>query len=121
MDAKSRARAQRRVVDPAISVVDENATHGADFCGDNPGMQNGNNWEIEGRSFTVGDTWLHNRLTIHLTNVASADIDLRRAGLDLDRPIRLRVVSDGPGQLFLGDDTLLKVRPGRQHLVLKPF
>lgn len=120
VDAKSRARAQRRVVDPAISEIGENASHGADFCGDNSSMQNGNNWEIEGRSYKVGDTKLHNRITIRLTNVASASIDLERAGLNLNRAIRLRIISDGPGQLFLGDDTLLRVREGRQHLVLKP-
>jgi predicted esterase len=113
VDATTGARRQRQVAESAISEIDENVTRGADFCGSNPAMQNGNSWQIEGRSYRLAPAPRRNRLTMTLENVARLVVDARRAGLDPTGRVRLRITSDGPASLrFEHDDAVLRIKPG---------
>ena len=101
VDAESLAKPARVVDEAAIRQVDENATKTADFCGPHPSLRGGNNWNIEGRSFTTVDRALKNALTVKLTNLASATLDVARAGLDVTRTVTATVTGDGRTTLTL--------------------
>ncbi len=90
------ARRGRELREDVIRRVGENAVSTADFCGAHPTMRNGNNWSIEGRSFGPGPKRSANKLTVTLENLATARLDLRRAGIDTSQPVTLVVTSDGP-------------------------
>jgi pimeloyl-ACP methyl ester carboxylesterase len=100
LDAESLAR-PARVVANEILEVNENLTKTADFCGPHPNLRGGNNWSIEGRSFTTAQRDAVNGMTVALANLASATIDANRAGLDSSAPLELRTTGDGTTVLTL--------------------
>ncbi len=121
VDAISLARRPNVIADNEIRAVGQNATGGADFCGANPSMQNGNNWSIEGRSLRPAASHTsRNRLHVSLENLSDATLDLRRAGIRSDRRVRMTITSDGPATIRLkGYQQVLKVQAGRRtYLVL---
>ncbi len=65
--------------------LQQNATEGRDFCGPNPDVQTGDEWELRGRAFApaseVPAECFDTQLEATLTNVASVELDLARAGL----------------------------------------
>ena len=104
VDAESLAKPARVADNPAIREVNENATKTADFCGDHPDLRGGNNWSIEGRSFTTKARPATNALTAQLVNLAALTVDLDRAGLDTARPVTLTVTGDGASTVTLAGD-----------------
>lgn len=100
IDAESLAKPGREVAE-TIDRVDENVTKGADFCGPHPTMQNGNNWQVQGRAFGPSARPRSNGLTAALTNLRAATIDTGRAGLSSAAPMVVTVTSDGPAELTL--------------------
>jgi predicted esterase len=120
IDVESLARRGRVIAQDQIRQVGENATHPADFCGPHPTMQNGNNWNIEGRSWQPGPERSANRLSVDLENLRSAKLDLARAGIDTRRAVRLTVTSDGPTTLRLLGYGVLRVPEGRSVHLVRP-
>ena len=101
VEAESLAKHARVVDQAAIREVNENVTKTADFCGDHPDLRGGNNWSIEGRSFTNVSRPAANALTVSVVNLAAATLDVDRAGLDVARPVTVTVTGDGRGALTL--------------------
>ena len=120
IDVESLARRGRVVAEDEIREVGENATRPADFCGPHPTMQNGNNWSIEGRSWQAGPKRSDNRLSMTLENLRVAKLDLRRAGINPRRAVRLTVTSDGPTTLRLRGYGVLRVPEGRSVHLVRP-
>ena len=83
IDATSLVRPDRlRVATEIDEPLQENATQGRDFCGPNPGVQTGDEWELHGRAFAPGPPQtIEKKLVATVTNVASVTLDLARAGL----------------------------------------
>ena len=112
IDADSLMRDGRVQDGDDIQYVDENATHGADFCGEHPTMQNGNSWEVEARRFKVAPRAHSNTLDVTLTHVKSATIDPVGAGLSRSSPVTVKVTSDGPATLVLAGRGTIAVAQG---------
>jgi hypothetical protein len=83
IDATS-LRADRGRTSTDIDELGENVTHGYDFCGPNPDVQTGDQWQQRGRAFAPAPVPLEcfdTKLTAALTNTASVTLDVARAGL----------------------------------------
>ncbi|MGA8255399.1 MAG: hypothetical protein WB767_02370 [Nocardioides sp.] len=104
IDATSNAR-RPLVVRSDIAEVGQNVATGADFCGPRPTLIRAQTWQTEGRAFGHGPlpaASQRNRLDVTLDNLRTATVDLRRAGLDLGRPVLVTVTGDGRTRLTLG-------------------
>ena len=77
-------RADRGRVATEIDELGENVSQGYDFCGPNPDVMTGDQWQQLGRSFALAPVPLEcfdTKLTAALTNTASVSLDVARAGL----------------------------------------
>lgn len=116
-----------RVVVEDVAETGENTVSAADFCGPNPSLRRGQVWQTEGRVLEPGPVTrgpARRTITLALTNVRRARIDLRGTGVDLRRPITLDLTTDGPTRLTLmgGDRRHIVVAAGqgRERLRLRP-
>ena len=114
IDATS-LRADRGRTSTDIDELGENASQGYDFCGPNPDVQTGDEWELHGRSFAPAPVPLEcfdTRLTAALTNTASVSLDVARAGLV---PAGQTAGDwDGDGVANAGDNCPFAANPGQQ-------
>lgn len=101
VDLESQAKPARVAGEP-IRQVKENAVSTADFCGPHPTMRNGSNWSTEGLAYREEPRPNpQNALVGAVENLASASVDVARAGLDAAEPVTLTLTSDGDGTLGL--------------------
>jgi hypothetical protein len=84
VDATSLRADRGRVATDIDELAQQNVTQGYDFCGPNPDVMTGDEWQLHGRSFAPAPVPLEcfdTRLTATLTNTASVTLDVARAGL----------------------------------------
>lgn len=84
IDATSLRADRGRTATDIDLLAQENASQGYDFCGPNPAIQTGDEWELHGRAFAPAPVPLEcfdTKLTATLTNAASVTLDVARAGL----------------------------------------
>ena len=84
IDATSLRADRGRVSTDIDDLAQQNVSQGYDFCGPNPGVQTGDEWELHGRSFAPASVPIEcfdTKLTAALGNAASVTLDLGRAGL----------------------------------------
>lgn len=108
IEAASGAKPSRVVVED-IAETGENTVSAADFCGPNPDLRRGQVWQTEGRVLEDGPTGDRQTLTVTLTNLETAVVDLRRTGVDLRRTITLDLTTDGPARVTLRDGRTRRV------------
>jgi len=102
IDVSSLARAVRSTESMPVDGVGENATAGADYCGPNPSVRTGDVWRTHGVALQPGRAMqTENGVEVHLAQLRSATLDLTRAGLRADQPLKVRVGGDGRTRLGL--------------------
>jgi hypothetical protein len=114
IDATS-LRADRGRTSTDIDELGENASQGYDFCGPNPDVMTGDQWQQRGRAFAPAPVPLEcfdTKLTASLTNTASVSLDVARAGLV---PAGQTAGDwDGDGVANAGDNCPYATNPGQQ-------
>jgi hypothetical protein len=84
VDATSLRADRGRVAADIDELEQQNVSQGYDFCGPNPDVMTGDEWQLHGRSFAPAPVPLEcfdTRLVATLTNTASVTLDVARAGL----------------------------------------
>jgi len=92
-----RARSARRVVGAG-----QNITGGADLCGPNPAVRSGDAWRELGTVLEPGRRQrVSNGVTVTLSRIAHATIDVGDAGLRTDRAVIVATSGDGASTVVL--------------------
>ena len=102
VDIVSLARADRMPATQAIVGMGENLSSGRDVCGENDEVKTADVWTVLGQRWLPGNRQpVSNGLAATLTRVTSVTVDLPRMSLDVGRPLRLDLTSDGDSELRL--------------------
>jgi predicted esterase len=103
IDVTSHALPQRQLSETFEGVFHENVTHPEDYCGptEDPTMRTLESWESWGRIFEPAAAHPVNAISLTLSGLDSATLDVKRMGLDPTKPLALDVAGDGDTQLRL--------------------
>lgn len=102
VDVTSLARADRGTTATRVVGAGQNLTKGADLCGPNPSVRTGDAWRELGIALRPAlPQGTLNALSLSLTKVAAASLDLTRAGVQTSMQVTLGTTGDGPTTLRL--------------------
>ena len=102
VDITSLARADREPGTELVAGAGQNIVGGHDVCGENAEVATTDVWTVQGQRWVKGqDQPVSNGLKATLTRVASVTVDVARTGVDVTRPSKVELTTDG--------DTLLRL------------
>jgi dienelactone hydrolase len=101
IEVTSLARPDRDVVATPVAEAGQNFTAGADYCGPST-LRSNDAWEMNGLALTPGEPQAtSNALTMRISGLTAASIDLARMGIGVDQPVLATIAGDGEGAITL--------------------